>query len=73
VLAVFDFVLDVDSKVTMALFVDDKTEKGRFIHDIYQNIMKDPTNPPLVCDPLTVLPICHPELITGYYEVSGDV
>ena len=48
-----------------------KTEKGKFINDIYQVILKD--GEACLCDPIAVAPVFSPELVHAYYEVAAEV
>ena len=67
----FDFVLELEQPLTNTLFLDMDTEKGRFINDIYQVILKD--GDACLCDPIAVAPVFNPELVHGYYEVAAEV
>ena len=44
--------------MTDDLFRDRSTEKGKFIQDIYENILK--TGSAGLCDPIAVVPIFNP-------------
>ena len=71
VIVAFDFVLELERSFTNILFNDMNTEKGRFINDIYQVILKN--QEACICDPIAVAPVFSPELVNAYYEVAAEV